>query len=71
MGEVVAALADYADYPAEPSISTRYALLAAPPDGGTGHGDFTLIRDDQSFEEIAEGSLLRIASQPRPASTPR
>ena len=56
-------IAAYAGFTAEAAVSTRYALLAG--DGAT--GEFTLLRDDQTFGDVAEHSVLRIAPQPRPA----
>lgn len=53
-----------AGFPAEPGISTRYSLLAAP--GAT--DDFVLLPDDALFADVAADSHLRIAAQPRPAS---
>ena len=64
-------LAAYAGYTKEPDVSTRYALLAAPKTEDGGFGDFVVVRDEQSFGELAENSLLRIAVQPRPASASR
>jgi hypothetical protein len=55
-------IARYAGYAPEPGVSTRYALLAGAGDGGA-----TLLRDDQTFADVPEHSVLRIAPQPRPA----
>ena len=66
VGQATAEIAAYSGFPQEPSVSTRYALLAT--DGGhSGGSDFLLLRDDQTFGEIAEHSVLRVAPQPRPA----
>ena len=56
-------IAAYAGFAPEPDVSTRYALLVANGDGG----EFTVLRDDQTFAELEEHSVLRIAPQPRPA----
>jgi hypothetical protein len=63
IGVALPEIATYAGYPAEPDISQRYALLAAP---GTG-GDYLLLPDDATFGDVAENSVLRLAPQPRPA----
>ena len=68
VGQATAEIAAYSGFPQEPSVSTRYALLATDGGaGGNGGNDFLLLRDDQTFGEIAEHSVLRIAPQPRPA----
>jgi hypothetical protein len=56
-------IAGYAGYAPEPGVSTRYALLA----GTDSDEGFTLLRDDQTFADVPEHSVLRIAPQPRPA----
>ena len=63
----IAEIAAYAGFVAEPEVSTRYALMAAQPDADA---DFTVLRDDQTFADIPEHSVLRIAPQPRPARLP-
>ena len=69
VGQAVAEIAAYSGFPAEPTVTTRYALLAADAngDGPTGGGSFLLLRDDRTFGDLAENSVLRVAPQPRPA----
>lgn len=63
VGDAAAELAARGGFPPEPAVTTRYALLAAPGDGG----DFLLLRDDLRFGELAEHTVLRPVAQPRPA----
>ena len=73
VSDALSELAEVAGFAPEPQVSTRYALLVAPPvsDGGGGrtHGEWSRVGDEAAFTTLQEGSRLRIAPQPRPAAS--